>query len=67
MSYWISKKSSKLTMLSVVYDGIQKKLLNLELFISKALVFSYVCSISMFSLLSRIWDLEPPPSKLGFN
>ena len=42
------------------------KLLNLELFISKALTFPYF-STSMFSLLSRIQALAPPPSKLGFN
>ena len=48
MSYWISKKGSKLTILSVgiseqfpiAYDGIHMKLLNLELFMSKALTFS---------------------------
>ena len=46
------------------------KLPNLELFISKALTFSYdliICSISMFALLSRIWTPAPPPFKLGFN
>ena len=47
----------------IAYDGIQMNLFNLELFISKALTFSYdliICSISMFSLLSRIWTLGPP-------
>ena len=51
----------------IAYDGIHMKLLNLELFISKALTFSYIFSISMFSLLSRIWALAPPPSRLGIN
>ena len=51
----------------IAYDGIHMKLLNLELFISKALTFSCSISISMFSLLSRIWALAPPASKLGFN
>ena len=67
------KKGSKLTILSVcisehfpiAYDGIHMKLLNLELFISKALTVSCIFSISTFSLLSRIWALAPPPSKLG--
>ena len=51
----------------IAYDGIHMKLLNLEIFISKALTFSYIILISMFSLLSRIWALAHPPSKLGFN
>ena len=52
----------------IAYDGIHMKLLNVELFISNALTFSYICfSISMFSLLSRIWALAPPPSRLGIN
>ena len=67
MSYWISKKLkidnsergiSK--QLPIAYDGIHMKLLNLELFIRKALTFSEIFSISMFSLLSRIWALAPP-------
>ena len=53
--------------LPIAYDGIHVKLLNHELFISKALTFSYIFSNSMFSLLSRIWALAPPPSKLGLN
>ena len=45
----------------IAYDGIHMKLLNVELFISNALTFSYMCfSISIFSLLSRIWALAPP-------
>ena len=45
----------------IAYDGIHMKLLNLELFISKALTFFIdFFSISMFSLLSRIWALAPP-------
>ena len=52
----------------IAYDGIHMKLLNVGLFISNALTFSYLCfSISMFSLLSRIWALAPPPSRLGIN
>ena len=51
----------------IAYAGIHIKLLNLELFISKALTVSYIFSISAFSLLSRIWALAPPPSKLGVN
>ena len=49
--------------LPIVYDGMHMKLLNLELFISKALFFQRCFSISMFSLLSRIWALAPPPSR----
>ena len=46
----------------MAYDGIHMELLNLELFIRKALTFSYnFCSVSMFSLLSRIWALAPLP------
>ena len=44
----------------IAYDGIRTKVLSLELFISKALTFSYIFSISMFSLLSRIWALAKP-------
>ena len=52
----------------IAYDGIHMKLLNVELFTSNALTFSYICfSISMFSLLSRIWALAAPPSRLGIN
>ena len=43
------------------FDGIHMKLLNLELFISKALTVSCIFSISTFSLLSRILALPPPP------
>ena len=39
----------------IAYDGIYAKLLNLEVFISKAPTLSYIFSFSMFSLLSRIW------------
>ena len=69
MSYWISKKGSKLTILSVVflnsfpiaYDGIHMKLLNLELFISKALTFSEM--IFNFYIFIVVQDLGPgPPS-----
>ena len=38
----------------IAYDGIHMKLLNLELFISKALTFHRCFLISMFTLLSRI-------------
>ena len=76
MSYWISEKRLKIDhfecgiseQFPIAYDGIHMKLLNVELFISNALTFSYICfSISMFSLLSRIWALAPPPSRLGIN
>ena len=74
MSYWISKKRLKIDhfecgiseQFPIAYDGIHMKLLNVELFISNALTFSYICfSIPTFSLLSRIWALAPPPSRLG--
>ena len=52
----------------IAYDRIHMKLLNVELFIRNALIFSYICfSISIFSLLSRIWALAAPPSRLGIN
>ena len=51
----------------IAYDAIHMKLLNLKLFISKAVTFSYIFSILMFSLLSRIWALAPPPSRLGIG
>ena len=52
----------------IAYDGIHMKPLNVEFFISNALIFSYTCfSISMFSFLCRIWALAPRPSRLGIN
>ena len=49
------------------YDGIHMKLLNLELFISKALTFS--CIFFNFYVFIAVQDSgpSPPPSKLGFN
>ena len=51
----------------IAYDEVHMKLLNAELFSSKALTFSYIILISIISLLSRTWALAHPPSKLGFN
>ena len=50
MSYWIWKKRLKIDHFErrisehfpIAYDGIRMKVLNLELFISKALTFSYI-------------------------
>ena len=49
------------------YDGIHMKLLNLELFISEALTFSY--DFFNFYVVIVVRDLGPgpPPSKLGFR
>ena len=49
------------------YDEIHMKLLNLELFISKALTFSCIFSTSMFSLLFRIQALAPLPLSSGLT
>ena len=49
------------------YDGIHMKLLNLELLISKALIFSCIFSTSMFSLLFRIQALAPLPLSSGLT
>ena len=72
MSYWISKKGSKLTILRrgiseqflIAYDGIHMKLLNLELFISKAITFSKI--FFNFYVFMIVQDLGPwPPLPLG--
>ena len=46
----------------IAYDGIRMKLLNVEMFISKALTSS-----NIFLMLSGIWALAPPPCRLGIN
>ena len=74
MSYWISEKRLKIDHFErgiiehfpIACDGVHMKLLNLELFISKAITFHTFLSLFMFSLLTRIWALAPPPSKQGF-
>ena len=48
----------------IAYDGIHMKLLNLELFISKALTFSYI--FFYFYIFIVVQDLGPgPPLPLG--
>ena len=72
MSYWISKKRLKIDnsergiskQLPIAYDGIHMKLLNFELFISKALTFSEI--FFNFYVFIVVQDLGPgPPLPLG--
>ena len=52
----------------IAYDGIHMKLLNLELFISKALTFSNIFfHFYVFIVVQDFGPGPPPPSKLGFN
>ena len=51
----------------MAYDGIHMKLLNLELFISKALTFSDIfVSLYVFIVVQDLGP-GPPPSRLGIN
>ena len=69
MSYWISKKGSNLTILSVVfseqfpiaYDGIHMKLLNVELFISNAPTL-FIHVFFNFYVFIVVQDLGPGPA-----
>ena len=51
----------------IAYGGIHMKLLNLELFISKAFDFSYIYFQLLCFLVVQDSGLGPPPSKLGFD
>ena len=51
----------------IAYDGVHMKLLNLELFISKALTFSYIFFTFYVFLVVQDVGPGPPPSKLGLN
>ena len=70
MSYWISKKRLKIDhfergisqQLPIVYDGIHMQLLNLELFVSKALTFSEI--FFNFYVFIVVQDLGPGPPSL---
>ena len=70
------EKRLKLTILSVgiseqlptAYDGVHMKLLNLELFISKALTFSEMFfNFYVFIVVQDLGPGPPPPSRLGIN
>ena len=71
MSYWISRKK-KLKIdnfercifehFPIAYDGIHMKLQNLEMFISKALTFSYM--LFNFYVFIVVQDLGPGPPSL---
>ena len=65
MPYWISKKKQDnfergiSEHLPIAYDGIHMKLLNHELFTSKALTFSYI--FFKFYVFIVVKDLGPGP------
>ena len=48
--------------LPIAHDGMHMKFLNLELFISKALTFSYICF--NFYVFIIVQDLGPGPPSL---
>ena len=70
MSYWISEKRLKIDHFErgisehfpIACDGVHMKLLNLELFISKALTFSYI--FFTFYVFLVVQDLGPGPPSL---